>query len=579
MVFNGKIICIWIPGGIDSTDKDGMSKEAGKDTRSVERQVWKTQDGMFQLARWANRYSPLVGFPELVNWKRELAAQEKRTAGKHVATQYAHQPDPRAAAWKTEAIWLDVTDVCHYFETVTKLAERIREDLTRLDIVARVAAASTVGASWAACLYLVNPTDNQSVVLSIDQQDQAAIRQELGQLPVNSLRLPATALDALARLGILTLEQLWALPQEAIAQRLGAVVTQRCQQLFGQVIEPLTMIYSQQRYISEQLLPGPIGGVQMVVNLFRYLLEPILERLKKRGRGVLQLSCKFEVSRYGQRTYCDTTANVESETVAVSGNHIERFTIGLYRPTVQCAHLVSLFQLAWEKVGRIDEMYYISIEATQTAVMQQVQLGLFTEKESEQPVVGNCELARDQIPPSALARLIDRLTSRLGKKRVSRPQLSAEAQPELSFEMQAVVELDMQRWCNHVLRPARKSLDTSGGQAPPPTPQKAQYNNQRSGWALGQQLSMDSRPLWHWSSPLEIQCHTKSRSGAPVRLFHSGNWQQVTRFWGPERIETGWWRSRAVRREYFRVEIDTGQRFWVFRLLPTSQWFLQGNFG
>ncbi|MBT4845364.1 MAG: hypothetical protein HON92_07985, partial [Planctomycetaceae bacterium] len=67
-----KIICIWVPGGIDSTGKDGMSKETGKDTRSAERQVWKTQDGMFRLARWANRYSPLVGFPESVNWKREL---------------------------------------------------------------------------------------------------------------------------------------------------------------------------------------------------------------------------------------------------------------------------------------------------------------------------------------------------------------------------------------------------------------------------------------------------------------------------------------------------------------------------
>ena len=81
-------------------------------------------------------------------------------------------------------------------------------------------------------------------------------------------------------------------------------------------------------------------------------------------------------------------------------------------------------------------MYHISIEASQTAVMQQIQLGLFTEKESEQPVAGNCELSRDQIPPRVLARLIDRLTSRLGKKQVSRPQLRAEAQPELSFEMQ-----------------------------------------------------------------------------------------------------------------------------------------------
>ena len=556
-----------------------MSKKTGKDTRSVKRQVWGTQDGMFQLARWANRYSPLVGFPESINWKRELAAQKKRFAGKHVDAQYAHQPDPRAAAWRTEAIWLDVTDVCHYFGTVTKLVTRISKDLMRLDITAHVAAASTVGASWAACLYLVNPTVNLTVVLPTDQQNQAAVRKALGKLPVNSLRLTATALDILARLGIVTLAQLIALPQEAIAQRLGAIVTQRCQQLFGQTVEPLEMIHSQRRYVCQQVLLGPIGGVQMVVDLFRHLLKPILERLKKRGRGVLQLCCKFEVSRCGQRTYCDAPANAASKTVSTSGTNVEQFTIGLYRPTVECTHLVSLFQLAWEKVGRIDEMYHISIEATQTAEMQQVQLGLFSGKDFAQPVIGNGELVQDQIPSRVLARLIDRLTSRLGKQRVSRPQLKAEAQPEVSFAMQGVAELDMQRWCNHVVRSARKPLEASGRYPPPTIAQETRYNRQRPGWALGQQLSIDSRPLWHWSSPLEIQCHTKSRTGAPVCLFHSGNWQQVIRSWGPERIETGWWRSRAVRREYFRVEIDSGQRFWVFRQLPTSQWFLQGNFG
>ena len=184
------------------------------------------------------------------------------------------------------------------------------------------------------------------------------VREELGQLPVNSLRLPATALDALARLGIVTLGQLIALPQEAIAQRLGAVVTQRCQQLFGQAIEPLEMIHSQQRYLSEQVLLGPIGGSQMVVDLFRHLLKPILGRLKKRGRGVLQLSCKFEVSRYGQRIYGDTVNG--AETVVAASTHIEQFKIGLYRPTIECAHLVSLFQLAWEKdwTHRRDVSYF-----------------------------------------------------------------------------------------------------------------------------------------------------------------------------------------------------------------------------
>jgi protein ImuB len=48
--------------------------------------------------------------------------------------------------------------------------------------------------------------------------------------------------------------------------------------------------------------------------------------------------------------------------------------------------------------------------------------------------------------------------------------------------------------------------------------------------------------------------------------------------WGPERIETGWWRGRAVGRDYYRVATTTGRRFWRFRHLGDGQWFVQGMF-
>jgi protein ImuB len=54
---------------------------------------------------------------------------------------------------------------------------------------------------------------------------------------------------------------------------------------------------------------------------------------------------------------------------------------------------------------------------------------------------------------------------------------------------------------------------------------------------------------------------------------------QVARAWGPERIETGWWRKWPVRRDYYRVETTAGQRFWLFRRLQDGKWFLHGAFG
>jgi protein ImuB len=75
----------------------------------------------------------------------------------------------------------------------------------------------------------------------------------------------------------------------------------------------------------------------------------------------------------------------------------------------------------------------------------------------------------------------------------------------------------------------------------------------------------------------------------PVRF----TWQRCThlirRADGPERVFGEWWTSPdevfAVR-DYFQVEDENGQRFWLFRqgdgedaATGTMQWFLHGVFG
>jgi protein ImuB len=66
----------------------------------------------------------------------------------------------------------------------------------------------------------------------------------------------------------------------------------------------------------------------------------------------------------------------------------------------------------------------------------------------------------------------------------------------------------------------------------------------------------------------------------PLICFHvQQRTYRVARYWGPERIETGWWRGRSVRRDYYRVETDGGLWFWIFRHIDDGQWFLHGMFG
>jgi protein ImuB len=54
---------------------------------------------------------------------------------------------------------------------------------------------------------------------------------------------------------------------------------------------------------------------------------------------------------------------------------------------------------------------------------------------------------------------------------------------------------------------------------------------------------------------------------------------------GPERIAPEWWRgpAHAHSRDYYRLEDESGRRFWVYRAIPDSaagpaRWYVHGLF-
>jgi protein ImuB len=78
--------------------------------------------------------------------------------------------------------------------------------------------------------------------------------------------------------------------------------------------------------------------------------------------------------------------------------------------------------------------------------------------------------------------------------------------------------------------------------------------------------------------PLEVRATSVVPEGPPVRFEWEGVEHAVARCAGPERIETGWWRLRPVRRDYYRVETVEGGRFWLFRERASGTWFVHGVF-
>jgi protein ImuB len=66
--------------------------------------------------------------------------------------------------------------------------------------------------------------------------------------------------------------------------------------------------------------------------------------------------------------------------------------------------------------------------------------------------------------------------------------------------------------------------------------------------------------------------------GPPLVFTWGGMERRIERTWGPERIQTGWWRASGVGRDYYRVQTALGHWFWLFRQLADGRWFLHGVF-
>jgi protein ImuB len=111
-------------------------------------------------------------------------------------------------------------------------------------------------------------------------------------------------------------------------------------------------------------------------------------------------------------------------------------------------------------------------------------------------------------------------------------------------------------------------------------------------------FAADERPLVLLPQPARIDVVAVAPDGTPAQFYWAGRRYLVAYAWGPERIETGWWRGADanqnppaepgakggksngafVRRDYYRVETTEGARFWIFRRLGDREWFLHGRF-
>ena len=100
----------------------------------------------------------------------------------------------------------------------------------------------------------------------------------------------------------------------------------------------------------------------------------------------------------------------------------------------------------------------------------------------------------------------------------------------------------------------------------------------------------------HWPRPARLLPRPEPIETMALLPDHPPNWiawrgirRRIRRADGPERVFGEWWKREAEReavRDYFRVEDEAGERYWIFRAgdgehaaTGSHRWFLHGVFG
>nr|WP_143547823.1 DNA polymerase Y family protein [Rhodopirellula sp. SM50] len=427
-----------------------------------------------------------------------------------------------------DTLFCDLSGVTHLFEHESGILDATGRCLAELGLVGKLAIADHAAAAWALAHYDVNDP-----VISTRGVD------DLLHLSVNALRIESEIKHTLDRLGIETIGALLRLPRGGLAQRLGDGIVKRIAEILGEVEIPLEVHHAEQQHHSSHELEYPTDDLEIVMDRVGRLAESIVASLAACQRGALRVACRLELV---DRAPLSTV-------------------IGMFAPTQDQKHLHDLINSSLESLRVASPITKITLSVLQSGPLRTQQNALFADDAFA--------LEDDSVSDRSLARLVDTLSGRLGRDAVLGVRLSENPLPEKAFRTYSLTD--------HRTRKALRRL-------PSKQPARRKTADERSAFHAPRRDDARRRPMQLLRKPVRLTAVEKSPAQAanpfqtlpPFRF--EGALHRVAFAWGPERIETGWWDGPTIRRDYYRIETETGNVWWVFRDLKSGEWFLHGRF-
>jgi protein ImuB len=321
-------------------------------------------------------------------------------------------------------------------------------------------------------------------------------------LPVFALGAEEAITRGLRRAGLKTIGDVAARARHEITARFGAAFTNLLEQALGQGDAPISPRKPPPDYIVEKRFPEPVTTENVIAANLSALANMLVAAMDRQGKGARRLEASFFRTDGAVRAI-----SVDTGRPVTRGEVIDR----LFRERLE-----ALSDPLDPGFGF--DLIRLSASRTEIVVPQQRDLDAHVHDND------------------GVAALIDRIAARIGGQRVvvhlpqdthipERAAMAAPAQHHLAAAAQAA-------W------PAR-------AEGEPPL-----------------------RPLRLFEKPEPIAVPFATVPDGPPHHF---TWRRAThavvRVEGPERIAMEWWKHNgaALTRDYFRIEDESGLRFWIYR--------------
>lgn len=409
---------------------------------------------------------------------------------------------PLTALDPPDGVVIDVTGCTHLFGSEAALAADLVQRFNRCRVRHAFAATPEAAMGLARCR------------LPVGADEAEAVR----QLPIAALRLDPAIETTLHRSGLVTIGDLATRPSAALAARIGPAAVAMLDRLLGRADSRLTPRRVPPALGVEHRFAEPITRNEDALGVLQVMLIEAADAMAQRGCGGRRFAARF----------------------FRSDGAITDLTVETSRPSRAPEAVMRLFRERIDTLADpLDPGFGFDMIRLSVPVLEPL---------------GPAQLAFNGGGggADALAALIDRLSTRLGRDKVRRLIPCDSHMPERAVSSRPATEPS-----THIVWP-----DTKSGEPP-------------------------LRPLQLFDPPQPIEVIAEVPDGPPRRFRWRRTTYVVARHEGPERIAPEWWRPprRPLRsRDYYRIEDEYGRRFWIFRHgiygreAAHPRWYLHGLF-